>query len=152
MIFYFNLSSEAISVVCYRQDQSTFCTLWWLYQDVLPGCLFLLPLMHLQQCHLQSKSEPQHDKTNKMTVRPAKTQSSLPSLISLHCALNGYLGAQVSSCGQRKLWSEWADAQGDLSLRWAHTHSVGFVMSWLKLVISSPPILTGNLHGHPMLL
>ena len=33
---------------------------------------------------------------------------------------------------QRRLWSDWADAQADLSLRWAHTHFVGFVMSWLK--------------------
>ena len=32
---------------------------------------------------------------------------------------------------QRRLWSDWADAQADLSLRWAHTHFVGFVMSWL---------------------
>ena len=32
---------------------------------------------------------------------------------------------------QRRLWSDWADSQADLSLRWAHTHSVGFVMSWL---------------------
>ena len=30
-----------------------------------------------------------------------------------------------------RLWSAWADAQADLSLRWAHTHFVGFVMSWL---------------------
>ena len=30
---------------------------------------------------------------------------------------------------QRKLWSDWADAQADPSLRWAHTgHFVGFVM------------------------
>ena len=28
-------------------------------------------------------------------------------------------------------WSDWADAQADLSLRWAHTHFVGFVMSRL---------------------
>ena len=34
---------------------------------------------------------------------------------------------------QRRLWSDWADAQADLSLRWAHTHFVGFVMSRLKL-------------------
>ena len=33
--------------------------------------------------------------------------------------------------GQQRLWSDWADAQADLSLRWAHTHFVGFVMSWL---------------------
>ena len=32
---------------------------------------------------------------------------------------------------QRRLWSDWADAQADLSLRWAHSHFVGFVMSWL---------------------
>ena len=29
---------------------------------------------------------------------------------------------------QRRLWSDWADAQADLSLRWAHSHFVGFVM------------------------
>ena len=27
---------------------------------------------------------------------------------------------------QRRLWSDWADAQVDLSLRWVHTHFVGF--------------------------
>ena len=29
---------------------------------------------------------------------------------------------------QRRLWSDWADAQADPSLRWAHSHIVGFVM------------------------
>ena len=32
---------------------------------------------------------------------------------------------------QRRLWSNWADAQADLSLRWAHSHFVGFTMRWL---------------------
>ena len=32
---------------------------------------------------------------------------------------------------QRRLWSDWADSQADLSLGWAHTHFVGFVMLWL---------------------
>ena len=27
---------------------------------------------------------------------------------------------------QRRLWSDWADAQADLNLRWAHSHFVGF--------------------------
>ena len=31
----------------------------------------------------------------------------------------------------RRLWSDWADAQADLNLRWASSHFVGFVMSWL---------------------
>ena len=32
---------------------------------------------------------------------------------------------------QQRLWSDWTDAQADLSLRLAHIHFVGFVMSWL---------------------
>ena len=30
-----------------------------------------------------------------------------------------------------KLRSDWADAQADLNLRWAHMHFVGFVITWL---------------------
>ena len=37
---------------------------------------------------------------------------------------------------QQRRWSDWADAQADLSLRWAHTHFVGFVMSWLSCIRS----------------
>ena len=29
---------------------------------------------------------------------------------------------------QRILWSDWADVQADVNLRWAHSHFVGFVM------------------------
>ena len=32
---------------------------------------------------------------------------------------------------QWRLWSDWADAQADPSLRWAHSHFVGFVVSRL---------------------
>ena len=38
---------------------------------------------------------------------------------------------------QRRLWSVWVDAQADLSLRWAHSHIVGFVMSRLKCFVIS---------------
>ena len=34
--------------------------------------------------------------------------------------------------GQQRLWSDWADAQADLSVCWEHTHFVGFVM--LRLI------------------
>ena len=34
---------------------------------------------------------------------------------------------------QQRLWSDWAVAQADLSVRWAHRHNVGFVMRWLIL-------------------
>ena len=35
---------------------------------------------------------------------------------------------------QGRLWSDWADAQVDLCLRWTHTHFVGFVMPRLILL------------------
>ena len=37
--------------------------------------------------------------------------------------------------GQRKLWSDWADAQADLRLCWAHSYFVGFVTRQLKCEI-----------------
>ena len=43
------------------------------------------------------------------------------------------LGQPLST--QQRLWSDWADAQADLSLRWVHTHFVGLVVPWLKCSI-----------------
>ena len=37
---------------------------------------------------------------------------------------------------QQRLWSDWVDAQTDLSLCWANTHFVGFVMSRLSSAIT----------------
>ena len=70
-------------------------------------------------------AEPRHDKTNKMAVRPAKTQISLDiRLVWSESSLSarrrlGSLVTQLSA--QRRLCSDWADAQVDLSLRWAHS-------------------------------
>ena len=81
-----------------------------------------------------SKYEPRHDKTNKVSVRPAKTQISLGihpvwSESSL-CAQ--WVGKDPSFLrADSEVWSDWADAQADLNLRWAHSHFVGFVMSRL---------------------
>ena len=66
--------------------------------------------------------------------RPAKTQISLgirPVWSVIAVSLMCSLGPKLSSCGQQRLWSDWADAQADLSLRWAQTHFVDFVMSQL---------------------
>ena len=73
-------------------------------------------------------------KPTKWPVCPVKTQISLGirlvwSVFSAH--LMGSKGSNVFSCRQQRLWSVWADAQADLSLRWAHSHFVGFVMRWL---------------------
>ena len=58
-----------------------------------------------------------------------------PSLIrvfAVHMKKAWVLSYPLSA--QRRLWSVWADAQADLSLCWAHTHFVGFVMSWLIFI------------------
>ena len=60
-----------------------------------------------------------------------------PSLIKVFAVcLMGSKGPKISSCGQRRLWSDWADDQADLNLRWAHSHFVGFVMSRLIFFLS----------------
>ena len=87
--------------------------------------------------------EPPHDKTNKMTSAPSEDSDQPghpPSLISIFTVHSmGSWGSNLSSCGQRRLWSDWADAQADLSLRWVHNHFVGFVMRrltcWPALVV-----------------
>ena len=70
-----------------------------------------------------------------MTVRPAKIQISLGirpvlSVFAVRMKKAWVLSYLLSA--QRRLWSDWADAQADLSLRWAHSHFVGFDM--LRLI------------------
>ena len=62
-------------------------------------------------------------KPTKWHVRPAKTQISLGirpvwSVFAVHSM--GSWGPYASLCGQRRLGSDWADVQADLSLSWAH--------------------------------
>ena len=70
-----------------------------------------------------SLNKPHHDKTNKMDVRPAKTQISLgvspvwseSSLCAQWIAKNpSFLHIDSEE------WADLADAEADLSLRWAH--------------------------------
>ena len=94
------------------------------------------PYFHNSVCSCQLLASisdpPRHDKTSKMAVRPAKTQISLGIRVFAVRMKKAWVLSYPWSA-QRRLWSDWADAKADLSLRWAHTHFVGFVMSWLKL-------------------
>ena len=67
--------------------------------------------------------EPRHDKTNKMSERPAKTQISLGIRpVWSESSLCAQWVAKVPRFlhPDSEDWSDWADAQADLSLRWAH--------------------------------
>ena len=69
-----------------------------------------------------------------MSVRPAKNQIGLGirpvwSKSSLSAWRN--LGSLATQWVHSEDWSDWADEQADLSLRWAQSLFVGFVMSRL---------------------
>ena len=80
--------------------------------------------------------ELRYDETNNVAVHPAKNSDQPghpPNLIRVFAVrmkkpsvLSYPLGAQ------RRLWTDWVDAQADLSLRWVHSHFVGFVMMRLS--------------------
>ena len=70
--------------------------------------LFLISVREQASVDTLAQYGPPHDKTNKMTVRPAKTQISPgihpPSLIRVFAVRSvGSYGPKLSSCGQRRL-------------------------------------------------
>ena len=86
--------------------------------------------------------EPRHDKTNKVTVRPAKIQISLgirpvwsESSLCVHWVAKDarFLHADSEDSDQTGRMPRLA--QADLSLRWVHSHFVGFVMSRLSYTV-----------------
>ena len=100
-----------------------------------------------------SLNEPPHDKTNKMICAPSEDSDqtwhppSLPSLIRVFAVRSmGSWGPDVSSCGQRRLWSDWADAQADLSLRWAHMPFDWFCHEVVQMLETFAIQYKNNLH------
>ena len=79
-----------------------------------------------------SNNEPPHDKTNKMIYAPSEDSDQPghpPSLIRVFAVHSvGSWGPNLSSCGQWRLWSDWTDAQADLSLLGAQI--ILLVLSW----------------------
>ena len=67
-------------------------------------------------------------------MRPAKTQINLGSAQSDQDPSFLHADSEDSD--------HWADAQADLSLRWAHSHFVGFVTRWLVCIT-----VTGTIPG-----
>ena len=107
--------------------------------------------------HDYKYSEPPHDKTNKMACEPSKDSDQPghpPSLIrvfTVRMKKTWVLSYPLSA--QRRLWSDWADAQADLSLRWAHSHFVGFDMRRLTVVFKCTYVFKlSNLFDHFMRL
>ena len=73
--------------------------------------------------------EPPHDNTNKMSVRPANTQISLgirPVWSESSLFAWRKLGSLATHWAHSEDWSDRANTQADLSLRWAHMPFVWF--------------------------
>ena len=85
--------------------------------------------------------KPTHDKTNKKMCAPSEDSDQPghpPSLIRVFAdrMTKAWVLSYLLSV-QRRLWTNWSDAQVDLSLRWAHSHLIGFVMRRLILNTSN---------------
>ena len=69
--------------------------------------------------------EPPRDKTNKVPCAPSEDSDQpghSPSLIRVFVVrMKRAWVLSYPFSAQRRLWSDWADAQADLSLLWAHT-------------------------------
>ena len=105
-------------------------------------CLYIL-LLYLkdvgEECLLRNKNTEMSHLMTKPTMwfcAQRRLRSSAQSDQSLRCPHEESLDTpppfSYPLSAQRRLWSDWADAQADLSLRWAHTHFVGFVTRRLK--------------------
>ena len=87
-------------------------------------------------------------KRTKLSLRPVKTQISLgihpvwsESLLSAW----RNIGSSVTHWAHCKDWSDWVDAQADLSLRWVHRPFSWFVMRRLKCQKHEAKPTTNNL-------
>ena len=77
----------------------------------------------------------QNQQNECVTSKDSDQPGHSPSLIrvfTVRMKKAWFLGYPLSA--QQRLWSDWANAQADLSLRWTHSHFVGFVMRRLKLL------------------
>ena len=113
----------------------------------------------LQQCPLDICLATMWDATwqNQQCVCAPSEDSDQPghppSLIRvLAVRLKKPWGLSYPLSAQWRLWTDWADAQADLSFRWAHTHFVGFVMSRVMYVYWRTQESNGILLSYRLLL
>ena len=103
------------------------CAAYQLVESHAPNSRVLLQVNHQTKVHIvlifAATYELRYDKTNKMTVRPAKTQISLgicPVWSVFTVRMKKAWAFSYPLSAQRRLWSNWVDALADLSLCWAH--------------------------------
>ena len=132
---------KPIYAICEQQRRRSACASIESYLVENPEDRFSRDEAHIISCSLipQQQSEGQNNQEKDMnhlvtkptvSVRPAKTQISLgirPVWSESSLSAWRKLGLLATHWAHSEDWSDWVDAQADLSLRWAHSHIVGFV-------------------------
>ena len=102
-----------------------------------------------------SRTQPPHGETNKLACAPSEVSDQPghpPSLFRVFavCMKKAWILSYPLSAQRRlwsdwanaqadlslRLWSDWANAQADLSLRWAHSTVILLVLSWGSSTVS----------------
>ena len=113
---------------CLHFNSKTTSTFFKQFDGQYFRCLWLSTVTRMKL--FLTKDELLHEKKNDMCPAKTQIQPGIHPIWSEHsqCTQKVVKGP-VSSCRQRRLWSEWAD----LSLHW-HTscHFVGLVKRWLN--------------------
>ena len=107
-----------------------------IYDYLLPLTTLLYPLLHPEKKKMWAATW-QNQQNECAPSEDSDQPGHPPSLIRVFAVR--MMKAWVLSyplSAQQRLWSDWADAQADLSLRWAHSHFVGFVMSRLNCTVN----------------
>ena len=82
---------------------------------------------------------PPHEKTIKWLCIQRRLRSAWASPKSDQSSLSAWrtIGSSATYWAHSEDWSVWANAQAGLSLRWAHSHIIGFVMRQLIFMIEN---------------
>ena len=105
-----------------------------------------IPVNRNTEINIKIINEPPHDKTNKVACAPSEDSDQpwhSPSLIRVFAVrMKKALVFSYPLSTQRRLRSDWADAQADLSLRWAHVS-----VCWFCRVVAQIVLLNDLLEG-----
>ena len=141
-------STEASTTMTIGAATSWVSTFFFIASFKLLLACIGVKILHCVSFWEQANScEPRHDKTNKVCAPSSDSDQPghPPSLISVFdVRMRKAWVFSYSLSAQRRLWSDWANAQANLSLTWSHTHFVGFVMPLLMLVKLSIQRLVWN--------
>ena len=113
--------------------KTTIQTAWWILNKTKPFIKLCSLSLSLSETHAFTVIWATSWQNQQCGCAPSGDQPGHPPRVFAVRMKKGWILSYPLNA-QRRLWSDWADAQTDLSLRWAHSHFVGFVMRWLIFV------------------